>query len=235
MISRPRSIVVLTGAGISAESGIETFRAAEGLWAHHRVDDVATPEGFARNPKLVYEFYNQRRRQLRTLETSPNAAHSALAKFEHEFDGEFLLVTQNVDNLHERAGSQNLIHMHGELLKMRCLNSKLIFDVSEDFDYDTHCRCCRSAGNLRPHVVWFGEMPLQMNRINSALENCDMFVAIGTSGNVYPASGFYQTAKIRKASTVELNLERTGSSFDQHISGPATECVPQFFESLLRT
>ncbi|MEC8700606.1 MAG: Sir2 family NAD+-dependent deacetylase [Pseudomonadota bacterium] len=235
MISRPRSIVVLTGAGISAESGIETFRAAEGLWANHRVDDVATPEGFARNPQLVYEFYNQRRRQLLTPEISPNAAHSALAKFEHEFDGEFLLVTQNVDNLHERAGSQNLIHMHGELLKMRCLNSKLVFDVSEDFGYDTHCRCCRSAGNLRPHVVWFGEMPLQMNRINSALENCDMFVAIGTSGNVYPASGFYQTAKIRKASTVELNLERTGSSFDRHVRGPATECVPQFFESLLRS
>ena len=235
MISRPRSIVVLTGAGISAESGIETFRAAEGLWANHRVDDVATPEGFARNPQLVYEFYNQRRRQLLTPEISPNAAHSALAKFEHEFDGEFLLVTQNVDNLHERAGSQNLIHMHGELLKMRCLNSKLVFDVSEDFDYDTHCRCCRSAGNLRPHVVWFGEMPLQMNRINSALENCDMFVAIGTSGNVYPASGFYQTAKIRKASTVELNLERTGSSFDRHVRGPATECVPQFFGSLLRS
>ena len=235
MISRPRSIVVLTGAGISAESGIETFRAAEGLWANHRVDDVATPEGFARNPQLVYEFYNQRRRQLLTPEISPNAAHSALAKFEHEFDGEFLLVTQNVDNLHERAGSQNLIHMHGELLKMRCLNSKLVFDVSEDFDYDTHCRCCRSAGNLRPHVVWFGEMPFQMNRINSALENCDMFVAIGTSGNVYPASEFYQTAKIRKASTVELNLERTGSSFDRHVRGPATECVPQFFESLLRS
>ena len=235
MISRARSIVVLTGAGISAESGIETFRAAEGLWANHHVDDVATPEGFARNPQLVYEFYNQRRRQLLTPEISPNAAHSALAKFEHEFDGEFLLVTQNVDNLHERAGSQNLIHMHGELLKMRCLNSKLVFNVSEDFDYDTHCRCCRSSGNLRPHVVWFGEMPLQMNRINSALENCDMFVAIGTSGNVYPASGFYQTAKIRKASTVELNLERTGSSFDRHVRGPATECVPQFFESLLRS
>ena len=235
MVSRPRSIVVLTGAGISAESGIGTFRAAEGLWANHHVDDVATLEGFARNPQLVYTFYNQRRRQLLTPEISPNAAHSALAKFEHEFGGEFLLVTQNVDNLHERAGSENLIHMHGELLKMSCLNSKLIFDVSEDFDYDTQCRCCRSAGNLRPHVVWFGEMPLQMNRINRALENCDMFVAIGTSGNVYPASGFYQTAKIRKARTVELNLERTGSSFDQHICGPATESVPQFFNSLLRS
>ena len=235
MVSRPRSIVVLTGAGISAESGIETFRAAEGLWANHHVDDVATLQGFARNPQLVYAFYNQRRRQLLTPEISPNAAHSALAKVEHEFGGEFLLVTQNVDNLHERAGSENLIHMHGELLKMSCLNSKLIFDVSEDFDYDTQCRCCRSAVNLRPHVVWFGEMPLQMNRINRALENCDMFVAIGTSGNVYPASGFYKTAKIRKASTVELNLEQTGSSFDQHICGPATESVPQFFKSLLRS
>ncbi len=235
MISRPRSIVVLTGAGISAESGIETFRASEGLWANHHVEDVATPQGFARNPQLVYEFYNQRRRQLLKPEISPNAAHAALAKFEHEFDGEFLLVTQNVDNLHERASSQNLIHMHGELLKMRCLNSNLIFDVNEDFDYDTRCRCCRSAGNLRPQVVWFGEMPLQMNRIDRALENCDMFIAIGTSGNVYPASGFYRTAKIKKASTVELNLEQTDSSFDQRVYGPATESVPLFFESLLHS
>jgi NAD-dependent deacetylase len=230
MNSRPRSIVVLTGAGISAESGIETFRATDGLWANHPVDDVATPEGFERNPQLVYQFYNQRRRQLLSQEIRPNPAHTALARFEHEFDGEFLLVTQNVDNLHERAGSDKLLHMHGELLKMRCLNSKLIFDISEDLDFDTHCRCCRSAGNLRPHVVWFGEMPFHMNQINNALESCDLFVAIGTSGNVYPASGFYQTAKIRRAHTWELNLEETGSSFDTHVYGPATETVPQFFE-----
>ncbi len=234
MNSRPRSIVVLTGAGISAESGIETFRATDGLWANHPVEDVATPEGFERNPQLVYQFYNQRRRQLLSQEIRPNPAHTALARFEHEFDGEFLLVTQNVDNLHERAGSDKLLHMHGELLKMRCLNSKLIFDISEDLDFDTHCRCCRSAGNLRPHVVWFGEMPFHMNQINNALESCDLFVAIGTSGNVYPASGFYQTAKIRRAHTWELNLEETGSSFDTHVYGPATETVPQFFEKILQ-
>lgn len=234
MNSRPRSIVVLTGAGISAESGIETFRAADGLWANHPVDDVATPEGFERNPQLVYQFYNQRRRQLLSQEIRPNPAHTALARFEHEFGGDFLLVTQNVDNLHERAGSDNLLHMHGELLKMRCLNSKLVFDITEDLDYDTQCRCCRSAGNLRPHVVWFGEMPFHMNQINNALESCDLFVAIGTSGNVYPASGFYQTAKIRRAHTVELNLEETGSSFDTHVYGPATETVSQFFEQILQ-
>jgi NAD-dependent deacetylase len=228
-----RSIVVLTGAGISAESGIDTFRASDGLWANHPVEEVATPEGFERNPQLVYEFYNTRRQQLLSSAIRPNAAHTALAKFEHHFSGTFLLVTQNVDNLHERAGSRNLLHMHGELLKMRCLNSRLVFDTNADFSFDSHCPCCRSAGNLRPHIVWFGEMPLHMNQINQALEACDLFIAIGTSGNVYPASGFYQTAKIRKAHTVELNLEATGSSFDAAHYGLATEVVPRFLASLL--
>lgn len=226
------SIVVLTGAGISAESGIQTFRAADGLWENHPVEDVATPEGFQRNPQLVYQFYNQRRQQLVSSEIRPNLAHTALAQFQQQFNGSFLLVTQNVDNLHERAGSRDVLHMHGELLKMRCLNSRLVFDIAEDFDFDTHCRCCRSPGNLRPHIVWFGEMPFHMNQINQALEACDLFIAIGTSGNVYPASGFYQTAKIRKAHTVELNLEVTGSSFDQHEYGSATEIVPRFLEQL---
>ncbi len=233
MNSRPESIVVLTGAGVSAESGIKTFRASDGLWENHPVEEVATPEGFEANPQLVYEFYNQRRRQLFSDEVRPNAAHSYLAKFEHEFPGEFLLVTQNVDNLHERAGSESLLHMHGELLKMRCLNSQLVFDIAADFNFDTVCRCCRSPGNLRPHIVWFGEMPLHMNKINLALESCDLFVAIGTSGNVYPASGFYQTAKMRRAHTVELNLERTGSTFDECRVGKASEIVPAFFEQLL--
>jgi NAD-dependent deacetylase len=228
------SIVVLTGAGISAESGIRTFRASDGLWEDHPVEDVATPEGFERNPALVYEFYNQRRRQLLSPAIKPNAAHSALARFERQFAGDFLLVTQNIDNLHERAGSKNLLHMHGELLKMRCLNSKLVFDITEDFDVDTHCRCCRSPGNLRPHVVWFGEMPFHMQQIVKALEACDLFIAIGTSGNVYPASGFYQTAKISQAHTVELNLEATGSSFDEAHYGPATEIVPYAFEHILK-
>lgn len=234
MAKSPQSIVVLSGAGISAESGIQTFRAADGLWENHPVEDVATPEGFERNPQLVYEFYNQRRKQLVSPEIQPNEAHRAVANFEKAFKGSFLLVTQNVDNLHERAGSSNVLHMHGELLKMRCLNSRLVFDIQGDFDFDTHCRCCRSAGNLRPHIVWFGEIPFHMNEINKALESCDLFVAIGTSGNVYPASGFYQTAKIKKAHTVQLNLEKTGSSFDANHYGPATDIVPAFFETLSR-
>jgi NAD-dependent deacetylase len=234
MNSIPQSVVALTGAGISAESGISTFRAADGLWENHPVVEVATPEGFDRNPPLVYEFYNQRRRQLLSDEIKPNPAHTALAKFEHEFNGSFLLVTQNVDNLHERAGSQNLLHMHGELLKMRCLNSEMVYDLRQDLNLDSECKCCRSPGNLRPHIVWFGEMPFHMNKINTALEACDIFIAIGTSGNVYPASGFYQKAKIRKATTVELNLEATDSSFDDHIYGPASTVVPAYFEQLLR-
>jgi NAD-dependent deacetylase len=234
MHSYPRSIVVLTGAGISAESGINTFRAVDGLWENHRVDEVATPAGFQRDPQLVYRFYNQRRRDVLCDQIKPNAAHTALAKFEYDFRGSFLLVTQNIDNLHERAGSQNLLHMHGEILKMRCLSSGMVFDIREDISFDSHCRCCRTAGNLRPHIVWFGEIPFHMNQINQALASCDLFVAIGTSGNVYPASGFYQTAKISEARTVELNLEATGSAFDSHVYGPATDIVPAYFEKLLR-
>ena len=228
-----KSVVVLTGAGISAESGIKTFRAVDGLWENHSVDEVATPEGFSRNPQLVYEFYNQRRKQLLSDEIAPNSAHAALAKFERNTNGKFLLVTQNIDNLHERAGSRNVLHMHGELLKMQCVRSNRVFENRGDLDNDTHCVCCRESGNLRPHVVWFGEMPLYMSQINLALENCDVFVAIGTSGNVYPAAGFYQTAKASNARTVELNLEATDSSFDINIVGPATEIVPKYFEELL--
>lgn len=233
MESPPRSIVVLTGAGISAESGIKTFRGSDGLWENHRIEEVATPEGFASNPSLVYEFYNQRRQQLLSDEIKPNQAHTTLARFEHEFDGEFLLVTQNIDNLHERAGSRNLLHMHGEILRMRCQNSNLVFDIREDLRFETQCRCCQSPGNLRPHIVWFGEMPFHMQEITLALQDCDLFVAIGTSGNVYPAAGFYQTAKQSLSHTVELNLEQTGSIFDEHHYGAASEVVPGFFDTLL--
>ncbi|MDT8428383.1 MAG: NAD-dependent protein deacylase [Pseudomonadales bacterium] len=239
-MKRPiRSVVVLTGAGVSAESGIQTFRAADGLWENHRIDDVATPEGFARNPQLVHHFYNQRRQLLLHEDTQPNPAHIALARLEREFSGvfpgKFLLITQNIDDLHERAGSRNLVHMHGELLKMRCQESGQIFPLRAELGFDTLCSCCRAPGNLRPHIVWFGEMPLEMPRITQALETCDLFLAIGTSGNVYPASGFYQTAKIKRAHTVELNLEETGSSFDQHIYGPAARVVPEYVDWLLRT
>ncbi len=227
------SIVVLTGAGISAESGISTFRASDGLWENHRIEDVATPQGFERNPQLVHHFYNARRRQLLQPSVRPNAAHSALARLEHQFPGEVLIVTQNVDNLHERAGNRNLIHMHGELLKMRCQVSHLIFDIREDLGFDTVCRCCGQPGNLRPHIVWFGEMPLEMPRITRALETCDLFLSIGTSGNVYPAAGFYQSAKSRGAHTVELNLDPTASHFDEHRYGNATDLVPHFVDCLL--
>lgn len=227
------SIVVLTGAGISAESGINTFRASDGLWENHRIEDVATPEGFERNPQLVHHFYNQRRRQLLQDDIRPNAAHTALARLEHAFHGEFLLVTQNVDNLHERAGSRKLLHMHGELLKMRCTESDLVFDIRDDLGFDTLCRCCGTPGNLRPHIVWFGEMPLHMAQINRALATCDLFLSIGTSGNVYPAAGFYQSAKVSGAHTVELNLETTGSSFDEHRYGKAGTLVPEYVECLL--
>jgi len=228
-----KSVVVLTGAGISAESGIRTFRAADGLWEEHAIEDVATPEGFAKNPALVYRFYNERRRNLLSPEVAPNPAHLALSRFEQTFAGDFLLVTQNIDNLHERAGSRKLIHMHGELLKMRCVNTNLVFDITDDFEFETECRCCRSTGNLRPHVVWFGEMPFAMREIYSALEKCDLFIAIGTSGNVYPASEFYQVAKRHDAHTVELNLEKTGSWFDQHILGNASVTVPVYLNQVL--
>jgi NAD-dependent deacetylase len=233
MSKSPKSIVVLTGSGISAESGIRTFREADGLWEEHAIEDVASPEGFVRDPQLVYRFYNDRRRQLLSADIKPNAAHFSLANFEQQYQGDFLLVTQNVDNLHERAGSKNLLHMHGELLKMRCATSNLVFDIEEDFDFDTECRCCHMPGNLRPHIVWFGEMPLGMRQIVQALEECDLFVAIGTSGNVYPASGFYHTAKEHHANTVELNLKVTGSRYDASNYGLATEIVPEFFSSLL--
>ena len=228
------SIVVLTGAGISAESGIRTFRAADGLWENHRIEEVATPQAFERNPQLVHHFYNQRRRQLLSPDIQPNAAHQALARFEREFAGQFLLVTQNIDDLHERAGSRNVLHMHGELLKMRCAHTHLVFDLSKDLGFDDHCRCCGTPGNLRPHIVWFGEIPFHMAQIGRALECCDLFIAVGTSGNVYPAAGFYEAARSHSAHTVELNLEQTPCCFDEHLCGPATQVVPDYLERLLQ-
>lgn len=238
LVSTPyRSIVVLTGAGISAESGIQTFRTADGLWENHRVEEVATPEGFAANPVLVHEFYNQRRRHLQGSDIKPNPAHQALARLEHALadikGAEFLLVTQNIDNLHERSGSRQLIHMHGELLKMRCVETNLCFDIRDDLTLDHQCRCCRQPGNLRPHVVWFGEMPLEMFRIEKALTQCDLFISVGTSGNVYPAAGFHQLASRAGAHTLELNLEPTGSRFDEHRYGYASKLVPELVDELL--
>lgn len=232
-----RNITILTGAGISAESGIDTFRTAGGLWENHRIEDVATPEAFADNPVLVHDFYNARRRQLLSDDLHPNAAHLALARLEHALStlpgAELTLVTQNIDNLHERAGSTNVIHMHGELLKMRCVDTDLVFDIRSDLELADRCRCCRLPGNLRPHVVWFGEIPLEMNRIQQALERCDLFISIGTSGQVYPAAGFYQLASQNGAHTVEINLEATNSLFDEQHYGKAGEIVPKYVNDLL--
>lgn len=228
------SIVVLTGAGVSVESGLATFRAEDGLWANHRVEDVATPEAFTRNPELVQNFYNTRRNQLKTVE--PNPAHIALAKLEEKWPGEFLLVTQNVDDLHERAGSKNLIHMHGELKKARCINTDTVYNWNEDINDSSKCRCCNDFNTLRPHIVWFGEMPLMMDEIYKSLIQPSLFVAIGTSGIVYPAAGFVQEAKINGCPhTVEINLKPSAaeSFFDEKIYGLASEMVPKFVDRIL--
>ncbi len=225
------NIVVLTGAGISAESGLATFRADDGLWCGHRVEDVATPEAYAKNPALVQEFYNTRRRQLK--EVVPNAAHLALAKLAAQWRGNLLLVTQNVDDLHGRAHAEikpqsgfQLIHMHGELKKARCRLSGEIEECDADLTAD---------GTLRPHIVWFGETPLAMEAITHALRNCDLFVSIGTSGNVYPAAGFVAEARFAGAHTLELNLEPslTRSHFAETRYGPATELVPAWVEEMV--
>ena len=218
-------IVVLTGAGISAESGIKTFRADDGLWEDHRVEDVATPEAYERNPELVHRFYNERRRHLLSG-IQPNKAHYALAEFSQQLTSSspdssprsLTLVTQNIDNLHQRAGSDPVYPMHGELVKIRCKKTEQLFDCHTDTSPGDSCRCCKQVGNLRPHVVWFGEMPLYMSEISNALRQCDLFVSIGTSGNVYPAAGFFQMAKQYGAHTVELNLEpsSSGSQFDDY-------------------
>ncbi|MGE0734365.1 MAG: Sir2 family NAD+-dependent deacetylase [Alphaproteobacteria bacterium] len=230
------NIVILTGAGISKESGIDTFRDKDGLWSRYNLEDVATPEGFARNPKMVHEFYNERRRGLKTDNIKPNAAHKALARLEREWQGNVLLVTQNIDHLHEAGGSTNLIHMHGEMFKARCDHCGQIVPCDFDLSLETLCPACNEPAGMRPHVVWFGEMPLDMDRISTAVAECQLFISIGTSGNVYPAAGFVQEARLRaRAHTVELNLEPSEGAtlFHDAIYGPATEMVPAYVDKLL--
>ena len=228
-------IVILTGAGISKESGLETFRDKDGVWSRVRLEDVARPEGFARDPALVHAFYNARRRGLLDPAVAPNAAHAALARLEREWSGQVLIVTQNIDDLHERAGNANLAHMHGELLKAFCLHCRVVEPCRSDLSKDDVCPNCLRRGGMRPDVVWFGEMPYHMDRIYQALADCDLFVSIGTSGNVYPAAGFVAEARRNGAYAVELNLEPSSgaSSFDESIYGPASEVVPEFIDTLL--
>ncbi|MFH1728705.1 MAG: NAD-dependent deacylase [Pseudomonadota bacterium] len=223
-------MVVLTGAGISAESGIKTFRDNNGLWETHRVEEVATPEAFQKNEELVYRFYNLRRTQLLTCE--PNEGHKALVEIEAMLGDDYFLITQNVDDLHERAGSKRLVHMHGEILKARCTVCEKVYDWKEDLDHTHKCVSCQNK--LRPHIVWFGEMPFYMNEIYKLIQSCNLFVSIGTSGAVYPAAGFYQLAKQNNAFTVELNVEATGGMFDEVILGKASEAVEVLKDALLK-
>lgn len=227
-----KPIVILTGAGISAESGIRTFRDHNGLWENHRIEDVATPEAFARNPSLVHQFYNQRRRQLMDPQIQPNEAHKALARLEQEWEGEFLLVTQNVDNLHERAGSKKLLHMHGELQKIFCLHCDERFVWDQDLSTTEACPNCQKTQVLRPDIVWFGEIPYHMEVIQESLEKCEIFLSIGTSGKVYPAAGFVQWAW--KADKIEVNLNESDISkdFHRHYTGPASIEVARLVEDL---
>ncbi len=230
------SIVILTGAGISKESGLSTFRDPDGIWARVRVEDVATPEAFACQPERVHAFYNQRRRQLQASDVRPNAAHVALAELEAVWPRDVLIVTQNIDDLHERGGSRNVVHMHGELLKARCGHCGDVTRWRDDLASHLHCTACGRAGGMRPHVVWFGEMPLEMERIYGALGACRLFVSIGTSGNVYPAADFVREAKrTAGACTVELNLEPSEGArlFDEARYGPASTMVPDYVAELL--
>ena len=229
-------IVILTGAGISRESGPSTFRDADGIWARYRPEDVATPEGFARDPELVRDFYNQRRRHLLSGEVEPNAAHDALARLERDWPQEVLIVTQNIDDLHERAGSTNLIHMHGEILKSRCTGCGAVIGSRGDVDVDSACSACRTSGTLRPDVVWFGEFPYEMERIFAALGTCGLFVSIGTSSHVQPAASFVEIARdYACAHTIELNLEPSErhESFAASHHGVASAIVPEFVDALL--
>ncbi len=233
-MTRYNQIVVLTGAGLSAESGLHTFRDKDGIWARYDYREVATPEGYQRNPGLVLDFYNQRRRQ--NADVKPNAAHHALARLEADYPGNILVVTQNIDPLHEIAGSKNLIHMHGEIMKALCGACGRRHPIGHsDLTLETVCPVCAKHGFMRPDVVWFGEMPYQMDRIYDALGACDLFISIGTSGTVYPAAGFVVEARRTGAHTVELNLEPSEgiSIFHEAIQGRATEVVPAYVERLL--
>jgi NAD-dependent deacetylase len=230
---RFRRIVVLTGAGLSAESGLGTFRDKGGLWEQFDLEEVATPQGFSRNPERVHEFYNFRRRRLR--DARPNAAHHALARLEREHAG-VLTVTQNIDGLHEAAGTREVIHMHGELGRALCAACRASSSWASDLSMATVCAVCGKAGAMRPDVVWFGEMPREMDRIYAALAACDLFVSIGTSGSVYPAAGFVGEARSAGAHTVELNLEPSdgASLFAEAHYGPATAVIPAYVDRLLR-
>ena len=232
---RDRKVVVLTGAGISAESGVKTFRGNDGLWENHRIEDVATPQAWIADPKLVWRFYQARRNQLREVE--PNPAHTALAVLQSKLD-EFTLITQNVDDLHERGGSKSVIHMHGELRTLRCESSghsEERFSEDDLTDEFVVCDCCAEPSRMRPDIVWFGEMPMYMEEIYAAVEDSDVFIVIGSSGHVYPAAGLVRVARAAGAETILVNYEVpvNGYEFDEMFIGKAGEILPELVEKWL--
>lgn len=231
-------IVILTGAGISKESGLATFRDdSNSIWSRYDINDVCTPAALKRNPHLVHQFYNEYRRDLSNPDIRPNAAHIALAELQKNWHGNVMLITQNIDNLHERGGSPKVLHMHGEMARINCadLHCAHSFIIKGDCQPETPCPQCKQTNILRPDVVFFGEMPYYMNEIEHALHKADLFIAIGTSGEVYPAANFVHTANMVKAKTVEINLKSSANSrlFTERFEGPATVEVPKLVSQLL--
>ncbi|MBR1399732.1 MAG: NAD-dependent deacylase [Alphaproteobacteria bacterium] len=230
-----QNIVILTGAGISAESGLSTFRSENGLWNNHPVEDVATIEAFERNPEYVHEFYNEMRPEL--FAAKPNPAHLAITKLQQEYKNSNInIITQNVDVLHEKAGNKNVYHIHGQINQIVCLNCGHVFETWSDVHSDDECEYCHTKGLLKPNIVFFGESLLYMDTVEYLLQNCDLFLSVGTSGVVYPAAGFVQVAYLNGARTCEFNLEKTSNNymFAEHIEGPAGKTLPAFVDELLK-
>ena len=230
-----KNIVILTGAGISAESGLSTFRAENGLWNKHPVEKVATVEAFAQNPQYVHEFYTELKGEL--IKAQPNPAHLAITKLQQEYPAENIsVVTQNVDTLHEKAGNKNIFHIHGQINQDVCLNCGHIIETWGEVDTQTVCPQCRVQGMIKPNIVFFGENLLCMDKVDYLLQHCDLFMSVGTSGIVYPAAGFVQIAKMFRADTIEFNLETTSNNFmfDRHITGKAGTTLPAFVDELIK-
>jgi len=230
-----KHIVFLTGAGISAESGLSTFRSENGLWNNHRVEDVATIEAYYRNQDYVHQFYNDMRPEL--LKAQPNPAHLAITELQKNYPAQIDVVTQNVDTLHEKAGNQNIYHIHGQINQIVCMNCGHVFETWGDVSSQDKCEQCGTIGMLKPNIVFFGENLLYMNKVDRLLQECDLFISVGTSGVVYPAAGFVQIAKMFGADTIELNMETTSNNrlFDRHIYGPAGTTLPALVKELIES
>ena len=233
MSRKYKHILFLTGAGISAESGLSTFRSENGLWNNHKVEDVATIEAYLRNPDYVHQFYNDMRPDL--FKAKPNPAHLAITELQNNCSAQIDIVTQNVDTLHEKAGNKNVYHIHGQINQIVCMNCGHVFETWGDVSSEDKCEQCGISGMLKPNIVFFGEDLLYMDKVNVLLRTCDLFISVGTSGVVYPAAGFVQIAKMFGADTVELNMEKTSNNllFDRHIYGPAGTTLPALVKELI--